>query len=188
MYFYFRIFVICLFFKPSLYQSFLMWSLLPVFSFWDFQSSLVSLLWILSQVDCLIPLPWWEKGQPTVVPTPVSTPQNYFHQCIRLHSEPRPATHPTPGHHRIPSITRSGPVLWSHCFFPGSWCAWDLCMPSKSRVSNSSSTVEFLWLKLAGLQSQILWRLFLPLPDPQDHLVRAVVLPVVMYGCESWTI
>ena len=27
----------------------------------------------------------------------------------------------------------------------------------------------------------------LPTKD-QDHLVKAMVIPVVMYGCESWTV
>ena len=45
---------LCLFFKSSLFKTFLVssWSM-PPFFFWDFESSLPLLLWIIFQVDCL---------------------------------------------------------------------------------------------------------------------------------------
>ena len=42
-----------------------------------------------------------------------------------------------------------------------------LCVPSKSGASVSPSAVEFLQSNTVALQSQILWGLLLPLPDPQ---------------------
>ena len=43
----------------------------------------------------------------------------------------------------------------------------NLCAPSKSGVSVSPTPVEFPRSDPTGLQSQILWGLLLPLPDPQ---------------------
>ena len=42
-----------------------------------------------------------------------------------------------------------------------------LYAPSKSRVSVSPSPVEFLLSNPTGLQSQMVWGLLLPMPDPQ---------------------
>ena len=48
-----------------------------------------------------------------------------------------------------------------------SWCAWDLGVPFKSGVSVSPCPVELLWSSPAGLQSQMLWGLFLVMSDSQ---------------------
>ena len=75
-----------------------------------------------------------------------------------------------------PSTTGGPPILtgWSGpvsyevtAFFSGSWCTQDLVCASRSGVSLSPSPVEFLQSNPTGLQSQILWVLLLPLPDPQ---------------------
>ena len=59
-------------------------------------------------------------------------------------------------------------LLWNHCFFPGSWYTWELvCMPSKSGVSVSLNPVEFLWSSPTDFQSQRLWGLLFPMPEPQ---------------------
>ena len=42
-----------------------------------------------------------------------------------------------------------------------------LCVPSKSGVSVSPRPVELLQSSPAGLQSQMLWALLLPLPGPE---------------------
>ena len=63
---------------------------------------------------------------------------------------------------------KSGPVSYEvTAFSPGSWCTWDPVCAPKSGVSVSPSPMEFLQSNPAGLQSQILWGLLLPLPDPQ---------------------
>ena len=51
-------------------------------------------------------------------------------------------------------------------FFLGSGVHKTLCAPSKSRVSISPSPMGFLQSHLAGLQSQILWRLLLHFRTP----------------------
>ena len=42
-----------------------------------------------------------------------------------------------------------------------------LCVPFKNGVSVSPSLVELLHTSPTGLQCQMLWGLFLPVPDPQ---------------------
>ena len=60
-------------------------------------------------------------------------------------------------------------LLWGHYFFPlGPGGHETLCVPSKSRVSISPGPVEFLQSNPTAFQSQLLWELLLPLPDPQS--------------------
>ena len=80
-------------------------------------------------------------------------------------------------------------LLWDHCsFLFGSDVHKTLCVPSKSGVSGSPSPVEVLQLNPAGPQSQTLWGLLFPLPDPQagklDTGLRTFT-PVgeLWYGC-----
>ena len=86
-------------------------------------------------------------------------------QCLCSCSEPQ--LPPTSAGGSPILAGRSGPVSYEvTAFFPGSWCTLE-CLPSKSGASVSPSPVEFLQSNPAGLQSQILCGLLLPLPDPQ---------------------
>ena len=57
--------------------------------------------------------------------------------------------------------------LWSPCFALGPSARESLCAPFKNGVSISPSPVELLHTSPTGLQCQMLWGLFLPMPDPQ---------------------
>ena len=96
----------------------------------------------------------------------MSTPQNSHHQCPCPHSVPQPPPPPAGD----PPILAVGscPVSYEVAsFFPDPCVHNTLCAPSKSGVSVSPSPVEFQWSYPTGLQSQILWGLFFPLPDSQ---------------------
>ena len=59
-------------------------------------------------------------------------------------------------------------LLWGHYSFPlGPDAHTTLCVSSRSGVSVSPSPVEVLQSNPASLQSLILWKFLLPLPDPQ---------------------
>ena len=57
--------------------------------------------------------------------------------------------------------------LWSLCLAMGPSAHESLCVPSKNGVSVSPSPVELLLTSLTVPQQQMLWGLFLPVPDPQ---------------------
>ena len=105
------------------------------------------------------------KWRPLGGPTPMSTPQNYRHLCFCPCSEPQLLPTST-GDSPIPA-GRSGPRSCELTAFSlGSWYAQDLVC-AKSGVSVSPSPVEFLQSNTTGAESQMLWGLLLPLPDPK---------------------
>ena len=56
---------------------------------------------------------------------------------------------------------------WCLCFALGPSAREILCAPFKNGVSISPSPMELLCASSTGLQCQMLWVLFLPIPDPQ---------------------
>ena len=56
--------------------------------------------------------------------------------------------------------------LWRCCFALGPSACESLSAPFKNGVSVSASLVELLSTSPTGLQCQMLWELFLPVPDP----------------------
>ena len=58
-------------------------------------------------------------------------------------------------------------LLWSHHFALGPRMCKAFCVSSKNRMSVSLSPVELLQWRPADLQSQMLWGLLVPMPDPQ---------------------
>ena len=57
--------------------------------------------------------------------------------------------------------------LWSLCFTLGPSAHESLYVPFKNGVSISPSSMELLCTSPTGLQCQMFWGLFLPIPDPQ---------------------
>ena len=55
--------------------------------------------------------------------------------------------------------------LWSFCFALGSTAQESLCVPFNNGVSVSPSCMELLCRSPTGLQCQMLWGFFLPIPD-----------------------
>ena len=56
---------------------------------------------------------------------------------------------------------------------------------------SSSNCCFLIWIQIYQEKSQVVWyfHLFMNFTLPtQVHLVKAMVFPLVMYGCESWTI
>ena len=97
---------------------------------------------------------------------PMSNPQYLCHQCPCPHSgpqpppaslrdSPRPAGRSAPGSYEVTAFSL-GPSVHE-----------TLCAPSKSGVFVFPSPMEFLPSSPAGLQSQMLWGLLLPMSDPQ---------------------
>ena len=85
---------------------------------------------------------------------PRSTSQNFCCQCPCPHGEPQPP----------PASAGDPPTLAGN---PGPDAHTTLCVPSKSGVSVSPSSVEVLQSNPASLQSLTLWEFLLLLPDPQ---------------------
>ena len=107
---------------------------------------------------------WWPPGGLM----PMSTSQICCHQCLCPCNEPQLPTASTGDPPLLAQSSRPGPVSYEvSAFSLGPGAHETLCACSKSRVSVSPSPVEFQWSSPAGLQSQILWDLLLPLPDPQ---------------------
>lgn len=93
----------------------------------------------------------------------------------------------------VPTVSQNHPLLpqetlkdqqvghWSHCFALGPSACENLYVPSENGVSISPSPVELLRSSLAGLQNKLLWRLLLPMTDPQDRepAVGFITLPLV---------
>ena len=110
---------------------------------------------------------WWNMQPPGGL-TPIGTPQNPAASVFYCYSEPQPPT----------TFTGDPPVLLSRLtwffykvtvffFAPLSPSVHEnLEVPSNSGVPDSPRLVEFLWSNPADLQSQILWSLFMLLPDP----------------------
>lgn len=77
------------------------------------------------------------------------------------------ATAATLPHTRLPLDPVWPRLLWSPCFILDPSARETLYVTSESRVSNFPRLVEFLKSSPTGLQSQFLWRLLLPIPEPQ---------------------
>ena len=86
---------------------------------------------------------------------------------------------------------KSGPnLLRGHCFLPQVLVGMRSCeCPPRVEflfLSVLWNSCEFLWSNLAGLQSQILWGLFLSLPDPQAGNPDMVLRTLTAVGELMW--
>ena len=88
-----------------------------------------------------------------------------------------------PGSGRSPGGGNGNPLHYSCLENPMDGGTWLGCSPWGRKESDTTEQLH----SLTSLTDSIFKSRDIPLPT-KVHLVNAMVLPVVMYGCESWTV
>ena len=88
-----------------------------------------------------------------------------------------------PGSGRSPGKGNGTPLQYSCLENPMDGGTWLGCSPWGRKESDTTEQLH----SLTSLTDSIFKSRDIPLPT-KVHLVNAMVLPVVMYGCESWTV
>ena len=92
--------------------------------------------------------------------------------------------------HRCPSVgewLNTLVHLHQECRFWRGWGGWGSKITADGDCSHEIKRSLYLGRKAMTNLDSILKSRDIPLPT-KIHLVKAMVFPVVMYGCESWTI
>ena len=109
--------------------------------------------------------------------------------CVWLCDPMSCSTPGLPVHHQLPEITQTHVHWVSDVIQP----SHPLSSPSPPAFNLSQHQGLFKWVSSSHqvakvLESQLQHQSFQWTPRTYLHLVKATVFPVVMYGCESWTI
>ena len=86
----------------------------------------------------------------------------------------------------IPGILQARTLEWVAISFSNAW-KWKVKSLSHVQLLGTPWTAAYQAPPSMGFSRQEYWS-GVPLPSPKVFLAKAMVFPVVMYGCESWTV